>query len=290
MKTPTILSLGEVLWDLFPEGPRLGGAPANFACHAALLQARVAMVSAVGADERGTEAKRILNAYGVDISLVQDHSDANTGTVGVVVHGDGKPSYAIHEDAAWDGIVWTSALGERVVAADAVYYGTLGQRGAVSRATIRQALDVAAAADVRRVLDVNLRKPFYSEDMIRESVARASVLKISDEELDEVTEACGLANTGTVEARLHSLRRKYRLELVAMTRGSAGALLVTERETVDQPGIPTKVVDTVGAGDSFTAAMTVGLLRDDALTSVARTACEIAAAVCAQAGAVPPLS
>ncbi|MBI4978602.1 MAG: carbohydrate kinase [Spirochaetes bacterium] len=285
-----IISFGEMLWDLFPEGPRFGGAPANFACHAALKHASVSMVSAVGADERGDNAVNILKQFGVDTSLVQTIPDKPTGAVNVTLDHAGKPEYVIQADAAWDHIAHTMELDERVARADAVYYGTLGQRGAASRTTLRFLLFGAKQRGIRRILDVNLRKPFIDDELIRESVMLASVLKVSDEELSAVAAACGVAAGGDPEPVMKELRVRYDLELVAMTRGADGALLVTASGTVHQPGIPTVVRDTVGAGDSFTAAMAVGLLHEEPVAVIARNACETAAAVCAQNGAVPDIT
>ena len=133
MNRPAILSFGEVLWDIFPEGPRFGGAPANFACHAAALGGDVGMVSAVGQDSRGDEAVAILESYGIRTDLIQRTADAPTGTVGVELDETGKPDFTIHEGSAWDQLGWNSDLEARVRTADAVYFGTLGQRGELSR-------------------------------------------------------------------------------------------------------------------------------------------------------------
>jgi fructokinase len=287
MSRPTIISVGEVLWDLFPEGPRFGGAPANFACHAALQGGRVSILSGVGDDARGREAIAILQGFGIDTSLIQRIADAPTGTVGVKVDASGKPGFIIHEGSAWDRTVWTPELDSRIAEAEAIYFGTLAQRASQTRTTIRKALSAAKTHGIRRVLDVNLRRPFFDADLIRESITRASVLKLSEEELDEVAAACGIAMEGNPEPTLRALLERHELDLVAMTRGADGALLVSAEETIDQPGIPTIVCDTVGAGDAFTAALVVGLLRGDSLKTVARVACETAAAVCAQPGAVP---
>jgi len=286
-RKPRILSCGEVLWDLFPEGARFGGAPANFACHAALLGGDVTMLSAVGKDIRGDEAVTILRGFGVEIYLVQHIADAITGSVGVNVDTAGKPSFEIHAGSAWDLINWTDALEAKVSEADAVYFGTLGQRGAVSRATIRRAMELARERGILRVLDVNLRSPFYDAALIRESIAHASVLKLSDDELSEVATACGIALDTKPEATLRSLLTRFGLHLVVMTRGAEGALFVSPNGVIDQPGIPTTVVDTVGAGDSFTAAFVLGILRGDAPEVILQKACEIASAVCSQSGAVP---
>ncbi len=289
MNKPNIISLGEVLWDLFPAGPRFGGAPANFACHAANLGGAVTMVSAVGDDEHGREAIRILDGFGIDTRMVAIHASAPTGTVGIELDDRGKPTFTIHERSAWDGIAWTPDLETRITEADAIYFGTLGQRGEVSRATIRRALGVTKERGLVRVLDVNLRKPFYDAALIRDSVALASVLKLSDDELAEVAAACDIATAANAEDTLRTLRERFGLNLVVMTRGADGALLVSAEETVDQPGIPTTVVDTVGAGDSFTGAFVLGLLRGDAHADILRKACETAAYVCSQPGAVPQL-
>lgn len=284
-----IISIGEVLWDLFPEGARFGGAAANFACHAAALGARSTIVSAVGGDELGNQAVETLSVHGIDTTQVQRITDAPTGTVEVSLDAFGKPGFTIHAGSAWDRIAWTAELESRFPKADAIYFGTLGQRGEVSRTTIRRALDMAKSRGICRVLDVNLRQPFYDAALIRDSVARASVLKLSEDELPEVAAACGFPAEGSPETSLRALLVRYQLDLVAMTRGADGAFLVSAAETIDQPAIPITVCDTVGAGDSFTAALVVGLLRGESLKTIARVACETAAAVCAHPGAVPNL-
>ena len=287
MDAPRILSCGEVLWDLFPDGPRFGGAPANFACHAALLGARVAMLSAVGTDDRGMEALGILRGFGIDTDLVPSVPSVPTGTVGVSVDRSGKPTFEIHANAAWDHLAWSGALEKSLAGVDAVYFGTLGQRAAASRATIRLVLEEAKARGILRVLDINLRPPFYNGDLLRESLALASVLKLSDEELPEVAAACEVEPGPTPASTLGALRSRFSLDCIVLTRGADGALLISEAGTTEQPGIPTAVVDTVGAGDSFTAAFVLGLLRGEPHTAILRHACETASAVCAHAGAVP---
>ena len=289
MSAPALLSCGEVLWDLFPEGPRFGGAPANFACHAASLGGAVALLSAVGQDPRGDEALAILQSFGIDTTLVARLAEAPTGSVGVSVDAAGKPRYEIHAGSAWDRLAWTPALESRLTAVDAIYFGTLGQRGEVSRATIRRALGRAQERGILRVLDVNLRRPFYDATLIRESLALASVLKLSDDEISEVAAACGIPLDARPETTLRALLTRFSLDLVVMTRGAEGALLVSSDSTVEQPGIPTVVVDTVGAGDSFTAALVIGLLRQLPLPAITRHACAIASFVCSQAGATPTL-
>ena len=289
MNKSVIVSLGEVLWDLFPEGPRFGGAPANFACHGAALGANMSLISAVGNDLRGREAVDILQGYGIDVTGIQLIPDAPTGAVGVSLDPKGKPTFTIHEGAAWDRIAWMPELETQITAADAVYFGTLGQRCGVSRSTIRRALQIAKASGIARILDINLRPPFYDAPMIRESIQCASILKLSDDELPEVLGACEMDTVSEPEGNLRNLLERFALDLLVMTRGPEGALLLSPNEMVDQPGILTQVRDTVGAGDAFTAALVTGLLRGDSLETIARTACEYAAAVCSQPGAVPKL-
>ena len=287
MTPPVIISLGEVLWDLFPDDPRFGGAPANFAAHAAMLGGDVTMVSAVGDDTRGVEAIRILEDFGIRTDLIQTLPEAPTGSVGVELDERGKPTYTIHVGSAWDQLSWTPELGERIKGSTAVYFGTLGQRSAASRGTIERALDSAAEVAVPRVLDVNLRPPFFDDVLIRNSLKHASILKLSDDELTPVCAAAEIAPTANPQKALRALLERFRLDLVAMTRGANGAMLISPEESIDQPGIPTSVRDTVGAGDAFTASMVTGLLRGDSLADIARDSCQLASRVCSKPGAVP---
>ncbi len=287
MTTPRILSCGEVLWDLFPSGPRFGGAPANFACHSAILGGEVSILSAVGEDPRGKAAVDILQSFGVNTSWVQTLAGTETGSVGVRLDAAGKPSFQIQEGVAWDQIEWRSELPGHISKLDAIYFGTLGQRGQTSRATLRRALDLARDRGILRVLDVNLRPPFYDPSLIRESIALASVLKLSDDELLEVSTACGIVTMQTAEDTLRTLRERFDLRCVVMTRGAKGAMMVSDKGTAEQPGIPTNVVDTVGAGDSFTAAFVLGWLRGAPPQDILRKACDNASITCAHSGAVP---
>lgn len=287
MIKPRILSIGEVLWDLLPDCARFGGAAANFACHAAILGGEISIASAVGADDRGNDAIKILQSFGIDTSLMQRIADAPTGSVGVLLDSAGKPTFEIHAGSAWDYVEWTTELEARIANVDAIHFGTLGQRNEISRTTIHKALGIAKERGVLRVLDVNLRKPFYDAELIRESIAWANVLKLSDEELSDVADAYGIPTSQTTTETLRALREKCGLDLVVLTRGAEGALLVSDQDTIDQAGIPCNVVDTVGAGDSFMAAFVLGLLRGESQQDNLRNACITASAVCAHSGAVP---
>ena len=287
MRQPVILSFGEVLWDLFPEGEQFGGAPANFACHAAILGGDVSMISAVGNDSHGAEAIKNLEKQGVDVSLIQINPDASTGKVSVVLDSNCKPTYTIHEAAAWDRIEWNDEIEEKIKNSDAIYLGTLGQRDDVSRATICRAAKTAQSAGITRFLDINLRVPFFDDELIRNSIQQASILKLSDEELAEVCAACGLNVNDSPETLLVQLREQQQLDFVVMTCGAKGAILTSANGILKQPGISVTVRDTVGAGDSFSAAFLIGLLQGDAHDQILANACHVPATVCSYAGAMP---
>jgi fructokinase len=283
----TIVGLGELLWDLFPDGPRFGGAPVNFACHAAALGANVHVVTSVGNDELGREALDALHSHGVYADAIAICSDAPTGTVQVDVDAAGKATFAFAPDVAWDHLQWSEGLARLAAACDAVCFGTLAQRSAESRRTIQRFVG-ATRAQAWRVFDINLRPPFYTEEAIRESLALANVLKLNDDELPILAAKCGAAGTDTEV--LAQLAGRFDLKLVALTRGPKGAVLMRGGEITEAPGLPVTVKDTVGAGDAFTAALVLGLVRNDPLDQINRRACAIAAYVCSQAGATPALS
>ena len=279
--------MGDGLWDLFPDGPRFGGATANYACHASILGGEVFMVSGVGKDDRGRALLKVYQKHEVNTELIQEVNDFPTGIVTVELREKGLPTFTIGENAAWDNWVWNEEIEQKVKSADALYFGTLGQRGQSARNGIRQALKIAKASQIPRILDVNLRAPFYDDALIRESVILCSVLKISDEELQRVAQACELNSSLSDNAVLVELRTKFQLDIVVVTRGAEGAVLVSEEGVFEQPGVPTTVVDTVGAGDSFTASMTLGLLATKDSSEILGEACKVAAGVCSHAGAVP---
>ncbi len=279
--------MGDGLWDLFPDGPRFGGATANYACHASILGAEVHMVSGVGADEGGEALLQVYQKHGVSTDLVQALQVYPTGVVHVVLTENGLPTFTIGENAAWDHWEWSQEIEVSLRKADALYFGTLGQRGDSARAGIRKALTIAQNQNTPRILDINLRAPFYDDSLIRDSITHCSVLKLSDEELERVTYACELDSSLADTVALEELRSNFDLDLVVMTRGAEGAVLISEKGVVEQPGVPTEVVDTVGAGDSFTASMTLGLLEGKEYPQILKDACKVAAGVCSHAGAVP---
>ncbi len=284
-----IVGLGEILWDVFPDGARFGGAPANFACSASGLaagSARVFMAGAVGRDDLGRRALAEFTARGVDVAAVAVLSEP-TGRVDVTVDAAGHASYVFAPDCAWDNVSWSDSLERLAAATTAVCFGTLSSRGATSRATIRRFL-AAVPSPALRIVDINLRPPFWSPEIVRDSLPFANVVKCNDDELPVVAEILGL--TGSPEAILRQLVDRHTLRLAALTRGAKGSLLVTaDGSSSDLPGTPVDVVDTVGAGDAFTAAVTLGLLAGWPLSKLHAHAERVAAYVCTQRGGTPPI-
>jgi fructokinase len=245
------------------------------------------MVSGVGVDERGDALLEVYRKHGVNTDLIQSLRDYPTGVVQVELTENGLPTFTIGENAAWDHWEWNEEIERKVRNADALYFGTLGQRGQLARDGIRQALKIAKAIQIPRILDINLRAPFFDDLLIRESIALCTALKVSDEELNRVCQACEIDVSKSDESVLSELRTKFELDLVVMTRGAEGAMLIHPNGVDQQPGVPATVIDTVGAGDSFTASMTLGLLAGKGYPQVLGDACKVAAGVCSHAGAVP---
>ncbi|QDV38219.1 carbohydrate kinase family protein [Tautonia plasticadhaerens] len=286
MKTDAILAVGEVLWDILPAGKQLGGAPSNFTFHCRSLGADARLVSRVGGDELGREVLERFRLLDLPTDLIQVDPEAPTGTVGVSLGADGQPRYEIREGVAWDRIEAEAAALEAARRADALCFGSLAQRGAASRGAIR-AIVGAARADAIRILDVNLRHPRVDRDVVAGSLERANALKLNDQELPELAGMFGLSR-GAREA-IEGLARRFGLVLVALTRGAGGSLLWAEGDWSDHPGCPAEVVDTVGAGDAFTAALVVGRLGGRPLDAINRHANEVAAFVCSRPGGTPAL-
>tara|TARA_R100000027_G_scaffold369_1_gene435 strand:- start:10318 stop:11232 length:915 start_codon:yes stop_codon:yes gene_type:complete len=278
-----VAGIGELLWDIFPNHSRIGGAPCNFAYHTHQLGAEAWPISCIGSDSLGKDARSQLSEVGVDTSYVKETDDYPTGTVDVVLQ-DGKPSYTIHENVAWDHIPFTPDLRELAGRLDAVCFGSLSQRSPESSDSI-SAFVKSMRKSALKILDVNLRDPFYSQATLSRSLGLANVLKLSDEELPVLREYFSLK--GGVSDQLQQLLEQFDLHLVAYTRGSLGSLLIGMEETNDFSGCEGDIVDTVGAGDSFTAALCMGLLRGWPLRKVNQHANEVATYVCTQKGATP---
>ncbi len=286
MTAPWVTAIGEVLWDMLPAGRQLGGAPANFAVHAKGLGADAALVSRVGEDELGDEIRAALRRRGLLTLPIQKDSVAPTGIVDVVIDAGGQPNYTIREDAAWDRLEATYYAREAVTNANAVCFGSLGQRSPAARSAI-QALLAGARPETLRVFDVNLRPPFWTPEVIEQSLTLANALKLNDQELPVLAGLFGI--TGDDREQLAGLAAKFDLKLVALTRGAHGSLLLADGKWSEHPGVPVTVRDAVGAGDSFTAALVIGYLRGHDLDAINGHANRVAAYVCTQAGATPEL-
>jgi fructokinase len=283
---PLILGVGEILWDLLPSGPQLGGAPANFAYHAHALGARAAVVSRVGCERYGREVFERLRTLGLPEDTIQVDDHAPTGTVTVTLTDQGVPHYTIHENVAWDRLAVTASALEAVCGAQAVCFGSLAQRAPASRATI-QRLVAAAPATAWRVFDINLRQHYYSREVLETSLGLVNALKVNEAELERLAEIFALR--GDPRSQISQLAERHGLRVVACTRGERGSLLQAGGRWSDHPGVTARVADTVGAGDSFTAAMILGLLARWDLDEINQRANEVAAHVASCAGATPEL-
>lgn len=279
------MGLGEILWDMLPAGTFLGGAPANFAFHANQLGARGLVVSAVGSDELGTKLFAELGQLNVPTDGLR-RTIHPTGTVTVTTIA-GQPTYIIHTDVAWDHIPFDAGLQAIAQQADAVCFGSLAQRSPQSRSTIQSFL-AATPKDCWRVFDINLRQNFYDVTTIQAALDLTHVLKLNHEELPIVARLLGLP--ADPEDALSALLKTYGLRLIALTRGSGGSSLISKWRTSNHPGYPVEhIADTVGAGDSFTAALVMGLLHGDDLDTIHDRAARLASYVCTQRGATPRL-
>jgi len=285
-KQKKVAGIGELLWDVLPQGKQMGGAPCNFAFHALQAGFDAKVVSAVGEDPLGEEILQVMDRLELSKTFVQIQSDYPTGTVTVELSGEGMPNYNIHENVAWDHIGWSEALSTLAGEVDAVCFGSLAQRNQDSGNTIQRFLE-ATRPECLRVYDINLRQSFYNRDTILHSLKLANVLKLNEDELPVL--AGYLEFDGEEEDILTKLLSDFQLMLIAYTKGSQGSWLVTpdERSHCEVPSV--KIADTVGAGDSFTATLLAGTLNGLPLKKIHAAATEVAAYVCSQHGATPKL-
>lgn len=283
---PLVIGLGEVLWDLLPAGRQLGGAPANFAYHAHALGAEALVVSRVGNDALGREILHRLEGLGLRTDGIGIDPSAPTGTVSVALDPHGTPTFTIHEGAAWDFIEARPEILRQAARANAVCFGTLAQRTAAGRTAIRTVLQ-AAPPSALRIFDVNLRQHFWTPDVIETSLQLANVLKLNDTELPVVARLFGANGDEADQAR--ALAARFELEAVALTKGAQGSALLVHDTLVRRPGSILEIADTVGAGDSYTAALTLGLLTHLDPHQILESAHRLADYVCTQPGAMPPI-
>jgi fructokinase len=281
--TFTVIGIGEILWDMLPDGKEVGGAPANFAYHTQYFGANSWVISAIGNDKLGKEIIEILKKRNINYAI--NKVNYPTGTVSVKLK-EGIPFYDIHENVAWDFITLNKAAISELEKADAICFGTLSQRSITSLKTIKKALNLVPESALK-VLDINLRALYYSKEIIEDSLKAANVLKLNDEELIVLTKMFNLKRNQ--ENSCQELLNKFNLKYLALTNGSKGSLLFHNDE-ISKLAVPKiKVVDTIGAGDSFTAAMIIGILNKKPLIKIHEAAVMHAAKVCAHKGATPTI-
>ncbi len=280
-----IVGMGEALWDCLPEGRKIGGAPANFAYHVGQFGFKTMAVSAIGDDELGKEIVDKFNQRNLNFLL--ETVGYPTGTVQVEVDSAGIPRYEIMENVAWDNIPYSDRLDEIARNTRVVCFGSLAQRNQVSRDTINRFIDsMPLTDDTYKVFDINLRQHFYTKEIIVNSLDKCNVFKINDEELEIVKGMFGYEGMSQDEA-CTALLTDYHLNILILTCGTEGSYVYTpsEKSFVATPKV--EVADTVGAGDSFTAAFVASILNGKNVKDAHRLAVEISAYVCTQNGAMP---
>lgn len=284
--TRQIIGLGEVLYDVLPEGAKLGGAPANFAYHASQFGFDAMAVSAVGNDALGDKALETFDNNG--LKYIIPRVPYPTGTVKVTLDTEGVPTYTFTPDVAWDHIPFTPEMEAIAKEARAVCFGSLAQRSEASRKTIHQFLN-ATPADCLKIFDINLRGNFYNKEILRESMQKANILKINDEELVTIGRLFDYPGLD-MEEKCRILLHRYHFKMVVLTCGTNGSyVFVPDGETSFMPTPKVEVADTVGAGDSFTGAFTACLLAGKTIKEAHERAVKVSAFVCTQKGAMPKL-
>ena len=282
-----VVGMGEALWDVLPEGKKIGGAPANFAYHVSQFGLPSCVVSAVGDDDLGREIIENLTAKGLK-QLIAD-VPYPTGTVQVEIDQSGVPQYEIKENVAWDNIPYTERLESLAERTTAVCFGSLAQRNVVSRNTINRFLDVVSRNEENLIVfDVNLRQGFYNKEILCNSMKRCNILKINDEELVTVSRMFGYPGID-LQDKCWILLGKYNLKMLILTCGINGSYVFTPGNVSFQPTPKVEVADTVGAGDSFTAAFISSVLKGKSVLEAHSLAVRTSAFVCTEKGAMPTL-
>lgn len=282
-----VVGMGEALWDVLPEGKKIGGAPANFAYHVSQFGLPSCVVSAVGADPLGKEILENFTSKGLN-HLIEE-VPYPTGTVQVEIDPAGVPQYEIKENVAWDNIPYTARLEQLAERTKAVCFGSLAQRNVVSRNTINRFLDAMPQNDDNLVVfDVNLRQGFYTKEILCNSMKRCNILKINDEELITVSRMFGYPGID-LQDKCWILLGKYNLKMLILTCGINGSYVFTPGNVSFQPTPKVEVADTVGAGDSFTAAFIASILRGRSVAEAHSLAVRTSAYVCTKKGAMPIL-
>ncbi|BCS84706.1 MULTISPECIES: carbohydrate kinase family protein [Prevotella] len=280
-----VVGLGEALWDVLPEGKKLGGAPANFSFHASQFDLNSVAVSALGEDALAEETIKQLEEK--DLKYEMPRVPYPTGTVQVELDTDGVPTYDIKENVAWDNIPFTKSIENIARNTRAVCFGSLAQRNVVSRETIQKFLDVTPT-DCIKIFDINLRQQFYTKEVIQDSLKRCNMLKINDEELVIIGRMFGYPGLD-IENKCFLILGKYNLDILVLTCGVNGSYVFTPGKVSYQPTPKVEVADTVGAGDSFTGSFCAAILSGKSVEEAHKLAVNVSAFVCTQNGAMPAL-
>ena len=286
MENTIVVGMGEALWDVLPEGKKIGGAPANFAYHVSQFGLNSRVVSAVGDDKLGMEI--LDNFREKKLNAMVEIVPYPTGTVQVELDAEGVPCYDIKDGVAWDNIPYTPALEDLAKHTKAVCFGSLAQRSVVSRDTINRFIDAMPAEDTLKIFDINLRQGFYTKEILCNSFSKCNILKINDEELVTVSRMFGYPGID-LQDKCWILLAKYNLKMLILTCGVNGSYVFTPGNVsfVETPRV--EVADTVGAGDSFTAAFVSSILSGLSIGEAHKLAVETSAYVCTQNGAMPVL-
>jgi fructokinase len=287
MKNKIVVGMGEALWDVLPEGKKIGGAPANFAYHVSQFGLNSIVVSSVGNDKLGDEI--IENFKAKNLNMLVERVPYATGTVQVELDQNGVPQYDIKENVAWDNIPFTPQLEQLALDTQAVCFGSLAQRNVVSRNTMMRFLDAIPQDNNPLIIfDINLRQGFYNKEIICDSISRCNILKINDEDLVTISRMFGYPGID-LQDKCWILLGKYNLKMLILTCGVNGSYVFTPGNVsfVETPKV--EVADTVGAGDSFTAAFIASILKGKSISDAHHTAVEVSAFVCTQNGAMPQL-
>ena len=276
-----VIGIGEVLWDMLPEGKRCGGAPANVVYHLNKLGINSAIVSAVGNDLDGEELLAFLNSHGVCTKYITKNN-LRTGIVDVTIT-DGFPQYNICQPVAWDNIVCLGELLDISSEITAVVFGSLAQRSSISKKSIQDFI-LALPTSCLRIFDINLRQNFYSADLIRCSLDLCNILKINEEELNIVAKIFNIS--GSHQDIIQTLAKEYSLQAVIFTLGANGSMLFDNKNFKEYPILPCKVVDTIGCGDAFLAAWIASILNGESMDSAMIAGTKLSSKVASQAGAI----
>ena len=287
MSEKIVIGMGEALWDVLPEGKKIGGAPANFAYHVSQFGLPSCVISAIGDDALGKEIEDNFTSKGLNHKLPK--VPYATGTVQVELDDNGVPQYDIKENVAWDNIPFSEDIEALAKKTKAICFGSLAQRNVVSRETINKFLDAMPKSDDNLVVfDINLRQGFYTKEILTNSMERCNVLKINDEELVIISRLFGYPGID-LQDKCWILLGKYNLKMLILTCGVNGSYVFTPGKVSFQPTPKVDVADTVGAGDSFTAAFIASILKGKSVEEAHAKAVQTSAFVCTKNGAMPIL-